>query len=124
MFGVAGVVVPDIEDHLSLDSVLHLVPEDVGEHPAHPEDDHHQQREHGVGEQQALDLLHRREAAEEGEDDDEGGDDDDDVRGVGVELVTQQFLQKQFVIDGPHAQGQQHKAADLEMENSFNIRVH
>ena len=115
---VTGVIVPDVQDHLGLDGVDHLVPEDVGQHPAHPEDDHGEQGEHGVGQQQALDLLDRREAPEDGEDDDQVGDDDDDVGSVGVELVTQQLLQKQFVIDGPHAQGQQNKATDLEMENN------
>lgn len=116
---VTGVIVPDVQDHLGLDGVDHLVPEDVGQDPAHAEDDHGEQREDGVGEQQTLDLLDCREASEDGEDDDEVGDDDDDVGSVGVKLVTQQLLQKQFVIDRPHAQGQQNKATDLEMENNL-----
>ena len=116
---VTGVVVPDVEDHLSLDGVDHLVPEDVGQDPTHAEDDHCEEREDWVCQQKTFDLLDRRETSEEGEDDDEVGDDDDNVGGVRVQLVTQQFLQKQFVIDRPNAQGQQNKAADLEMENNL-----
>ena len=116
---VTGVVVPDVEDHLGLDGVDHLVPEDVGEDPAHAEDDHREEGEDRVGQQQTFDLLDCSEASEEWEDDDEVGDDDDDVGSVRVQLVTQQFLQKQFVIDRPNAQGQQNKAADLETENNL-----
>ena len=52
-----GVVVTQVSDHLCSDRVLHLLPEDVGQDPAHHH--HHEQKEHedGVGEEETLDLF-------------------------------------------------------------------
>ena len=49
--GLPGIVVTDISDHLRFDRVLHLLPEDVGQYPAHCH--HHEEEEHedGVGEE-------------------------------------------------------------------------
>ena len=55
--GGAGVITPDVGDHLGLDGVHHLGPEDVGEHPAHQADHEQEEGEHNVGEEETLDLL-------------------------------------------------------------------
>ena len=102
----------------SLNLVFHLISEDVGQDPAHGEDDEQQQHEHRVGQQQAFHLLGGGEAPEHGEEDGEVADDDDDVRGVGVEMVPQQLRHEQLVIHGPDAEREEDKAADLEYNNS------
>ena len=101
----------------SLFLVSHLISEDVGQDPAHGEDDEQQQHEHRVGQQQAFHLLGGGEAPEHGEEDGEVADDDDDVRGVGVEMVPQQLRHEQLVIHGPDAECEEDKAADLEYNN-------
>ena len=54
---VLGVVVPDVGDHLGLDGVDDLLPEDVGQDPAHHQDHEEQEDEHDVGQQETLHLL-------------------------------------------------------------------
>ena len=51
------VIVTEVSDHLRSDRVLHLLTEDVGQHPAHYR--HHEQQEHedGVGEEETFDLF-------------------------------------------------------------------
>ena len=89
----AGLVVPDVGQHLSLDGVphlltqseqshyllLHLLSEYVGEDAADSHHHHQQQHEDEVGQQQALDLLEGGEASKESKDDDDRGRAKDDV---------------------------------------------
>ena len=55
--GGGGVINPDVSDHLCLDGVNHLGPEDVGEHPTHQADHEQEEGEDNVGEEEALDLF-------------------------------------------------------------------
>lgn len=54
---IARVIQPDVSNHLGLDGRHHLLSEDVGQHPAHDQDDKEEEGEDNVGEQQTLDLL-------------------------------------------------------------------
>ena len=54
---VAGLIQSDVSNHLRLDGGHHLLPEDVGQDPAHDQDHKEEEDEDYVGEQETLDLL-------------------------------------------------------------------
>ena len=90
-----------------------LLSEDVGENPTDHGDDGEEEEEDKVGEEEALDLLHRSEPAEAGEEDHQDGGDEDGVGSVHVQPVPQQLLQEGLVVHRPEAEGQKNYAAHL-----------
>ena len=101
----------------------YLFSEDIGENPTDHGDDREEEEEDKVGEEEALDLLHRRKPAEAREEDHEDGGDEDGVGGVHVQPVPQQFLQEGFVVHRPEAEGQKNYAAHLQMQIHTQIRI-
>ena len=85
-----------------MDSVAHLLTEDVGEDTTDEQDDKEEGHEHKISEEQAFDFFIGREASEEGEKDDKARRDDDDVGSVHIQAISQQFIKERFVIHGPN----------------------
>ena len=90
-----------------------LLSEDVGENPTDHGDDGEEEEEDKVGEEEALDLLHRSEPAEAGEEDHQDGGDEDGVGGVHVQPVPQQLLQEGLVVHRPETESKKNYAAHL-----------
>ena len=85
-----------------MDSVAHLLTEDVGEDATDDQDDEEEECEDKISEEQAFDFFIGRETSEEGEKDDKARRDDDDIDSIHIQAISQQLIKERFVIHGPN----------------------
>ena len=100
-------------DHLCLNSVADLLPEDVSKDATNGENDKEKQHENEVGKEKKFHFFDSCKTAKEGKKNNDTRGDEDDVCSVQIKLVPQELIQKQLVINRPDAQRQQDETTNL-----------